>query len=509
MAAPIAQHETFVEKRNYMQLKWNSSYPQYYVRDRKRGTSQYVSNKISLKPKTPATNWKFYKYQNHKIPHIRSLRGHSLSDIGESIITIGDRRKTPIIDIFKLNKQMTKMEKLNAANRSPCCRFHHSAEYIPAINQIFFFGGFDSQCNYNDARLFSLDTHIWSDLIYNADIEYRAFHSTATRIITHKHSKQWECYVFGGMCCAGGPYQYHNDMFKFTFCDGNYTDEAVDDATSEPQLGYFQCDPVQYNSTRTPRERSQSYSFIKDNTLYVYGGSHATGTLNDLWTLDLNTMIWTEIEYKGVLKAPMKRRLIPKSFRVVSFRKTCYFDKDLDQLIVIHFGTLSEIQTEFIKCGDTLNEFERRIIDKKKDMKGTKKGVIGLLHGGMNCVIFVFDLREQKWFIKRSRNVTDREKTQVPTNDIATTRIMRIGEYIAFIGGGKRQSKMNYMKHIHFLKIPNDRVIRTLSWSRERLLWIGHYKENNESVSIFNKCAKDVIHLIISFLNPRPPCAAS
>eukprot|EP01083_Nonionella_stella_P001610 4618_1 len=102
MAAPIAPlrqpqpiRESFVEKRNYTQFKWNSTYPQYYVRDRKHETSQYVSNKLSLKSKTPPTNWKFYKYQNRTIPNIRSLRGHSLSDIGESIITFGDRRKTP------------------------------------------------------------------------------------------------------------------------------------------------------------------------------------------------------------------------------------------------------------------------------------------------------------------------------------------------------------------------------------------------------------------------------
>eukprot|EP01083_Nonionella_stella_P300789 1028645_1 len=93
------------------------------------------------------------------------------------------------------------------------------------------------------ARLFSLDTQIWSDLIYDANIDYRAFHSTATRVITTKHSKKWECYIFGGMYCAGGPYQFHNDEDK---------------ETDEPQLGYFRCDPVQYNTSRNPRERSQS-----------------------------------------------------------------------------------------------------------------------------------------------------------------------------------------------------------------------------------------------------------
>eukprot|EP00486_Rosalina_sp_Unknown_P015541 CAMPEP_0201593594 /NCGR_PEP_ID=MMETSP0190_2-20130828/191150_1 /ASSEMBLY_ACC=CAM_ASM_000263 /TAXON_ID=37353 /ORGANISM="Rosalina sp." /LENGTH=298 /DNA_ID=CAMNT_0048052843 /DNA_START=92 /DNA_END=987 /DNA_ORIENTATION=- len=273
---------------------------------------------------------------------------------------------------------MTKMKRLYAKGGDiPCCRFDHISEYIPMINSILFMGGFDSQCNYNEAKLLSLSDMIWYDLEYQIDIDYRAYHTSTTRLIEDKTGSKWECYIFGGQYCSGGPYIYHNDVVKFTFYKKKYKAPEPDaedtifdiagddakDAAEEQADAYFECEILGINGDDAPRERSQSYSWIMNNYLYIYGGSYATNTLNDLWRLDLNTNRWEEIDYDGILGAPKTKKLVPKPYRVVSRVRTCYYDEKLQQLFVIHFGGLSDIQREFIKFDDSLCEFEDRIND--------------------------------------------------------------------------------------------------------------------------------------------------
>ena len=455
-------------------------------------------------------NYKWYQYKNNNIINIPKLRGHTLTDIGnDSLITIGDHYKCTKIDIFKFNKTMNKKERLYATQGDiPCCRFDHCAEYIPMINCILFFGGFDSQCNYNDARLLSLTDMIWYDLEFQVDIDHRAYHASTSRLVTVADNHKWECYIFGGQYCAGGPYIYHNDVIKFTFYDKNYTESDAendedtifdidDDKDEDEKLGYFECEILPNNGNDEPRERSQSHSWIQDNYLYIYGGSYATSTLNDLWRLDLNTNIWEEIEYRGVLGAPLTKRLRPIDYHVVSKRKACYYDKRLRQLFVVHFGELSGVQRQFMKLGgmDSLCEFESRLNDPemRAEMKSDMDG--GDKNGDDGCYIFVYDIRERMWMIM---NCNDDKKA--PKKGIGTTRIIRIGEFMVLMGGGTRSSKINYMKQLHLLKIPNYRVFNQMSWSRERLIWIGHYNDN----SVFNNCSKDIILLILSFLNVKP-----
>ena len=193
----------------------------------------------------------------------------------------------------------------------------------------------------------------------------------------------------------------------------------------------------------------------------------------------------------------MTKRLRPKDYRVVSKRKACYYDKRLRQLFVVHFGELSGVQRQFMKLGamDSLCEFESRLNDPemRAEMKGDMDG--GDENGDDGCYVFVYDIRERMWMIMSGDN-----DKKAPKKEIGTTRIIRIGEFMVFMGGGTRSSKINYMKQLHLLKIPNYRVFNQMSWSRERLIWIGHYNDN----SVFNKCSKDIILLIVSFLNVKP-----
>eukprot|EP01084_Bolivina_argentea_P113050 201575_1 len=160
-----AARRTIVQKRNYQQLKWNNEYNNYYKHDFKKESNEYLSDKIKTKNKDFTTNWKFNVYQNKTLSNIPNLRGHSICDIGDSIIFIGDRKRTNRIDVYKMNKYMNKFTKLSTIGRSPSCRFHHSSNYIPSINCILFFGGFDSQCNFNDTWLLSLNNLRWYELI--------------------------------------------------------------------------------------------------------------------------------------------------------------------------------------------------------------------------------------------------------------------------------------------------------------------------------------------------------
>eukprot|EP01084_Bolivina_argentea_P288809 495767_1 len=161
----VEKLEKISEQQNYQQLKWNDAYNEYYGREWKDETIKYLSDKIDSLENL--INYKWYKYvdPNNSMPP--SLRGHSLSDIGnDHMLTIGDHVKAPKIDIYKINKYFNTFEKLQSNGPVPCCRFAHSAQYIPMLNSILFFAGFDSKCNFNDARLLCLTNMLWYNLKY-------------------------------------------------------------------------------------------------------------------------------------------------------------------------------------------------------------------------------------------------------------------------------------------------------------------------------------------------------
>eukprot|EP01083_Nonionella_stella_P105982 305205_1 len=505
---------------NHKQLAWNKPFNEYYRRDWKAETAKYLSDKIEESPRGP-TNWRWYHYQAKATNEIPPLRGNSLSDIGnDSMITIGDRRRIRKIDIYRINKHFDTFEKLEATGASPCCRFCHSAEYIPMINAIFFFAGFDSTCNFNDARLLCLDTLTWYSMQHSCR-SLRAHHASVTRLIqTDKGTHKFEVYLFGGMYCQGGPYAFHNDMWKFTFCDDNYgIKEHATESTEVPLSplnpeqaarnetyssindnasgGYFECEEVVAKCAKVPVERSQSHSWIHKDKLYIFGGTTARSTLNDLWEFDLKTNVWKEIEYQGVLGAPETITIKPRNYKVGASRKPCYFDSEREQLIVVHYGTLSDIQKRYTKFGGTMKEFKQEIASEYKaeesgdvERKPKRlKGAIGMLQDTMKCRIFVLDMHSKQWLIKRDMNVI--KPHDVPSKLVGNHRILRIGDYLIQIGGGAKGSANNYLKNLFMLKIPRS------TWKEERLLWIAHHKN---SESILNKCPKDIITAVISFI---------
>eukprot|EP01083_Nonionella_stella_P072848 196574_1 len=516
----------FIERRNYKALEWNHHYNTYYERNWKHETKCYLNALCKCNTKKHLqhrckchANWNWYLHQIHDPKtNIPPLTGHTSTDIGNAFITIGGRRKSDVIEVYQVSKDFAHCKKLQTQGQVPSGRFAHTSNYIPPLNAILMFGGFDSKMNYNDARLLRLEDLTWYNLASNTNIDYRAYHCSATRIIYDHNSQQniFQCYIFGGQFCDGGPYVYHNTLFMFQFHSN----------------GYFNITEMQPNTlSDTLAPRSQSYAFIKDNYLYVYGGCDARTTFNDLWQFDLNIHVWNKILCKGPILAPLTHGIEAKNFRVHAARKACYFDRQLDQMIVIHHGELSDIQKQYVQYSDTVYEFEQRIARQTRmqvekwspalsafDMYcasrpcSSKSSVspaaphkrrrslstIGILHQtrAARCHVFAFSLREKRWDIIKCNQI----KHNLPPF-IKHTCFVRVGMCLVMMGGGEGKKVLNYMSKLYMLKIPRHRIMSTVSWSRERLLWIGHYKRDKQCM--LYRCPKHIICHIVDFLNTK------
>eukprot|EP01083_Nonionella_stella_P177679 625218_1 len=434
----------FVERRDYKALEWKPHYNTYYERNWKRETKCHLNalcqcnTKKHLQQRCKChANWNWHLHHIHdQTKDIPKLTGHTSCDIGDTFITIGGRRKSDIIDVWKVSKDFAHYKKLQTSGQVPSNRFAHTSNYIPPLNAILVFGGFDSKKNYNDARLLRLDDLTWYTLVYNTNIDYRAHHCSATRIIYDHNSQQnvFQCYIFGGQFCDGGPYVYHNTLFMFQFhCSG-----------------YFDVTEIRSD---TPSEmlppRSQRPIF-----------------------------------------APLPRGITAKAFTIFEVRKPCYFDRQLDQIIVIHHGELSNIQKRYVQYSDTIYEFEQRmirhmnaIVENKHKQSLYKRG---------RCRVFSFSLQEKRWDIMKN------SQTPYDPPFIKLTCFVRVGAYLVMMGGGDRK-KVFDLSTLHMLKIPQHRMMITVSWSRERLLWIGHYKRSQQC--LLYKCPKHIIGHIVDFLN--------
>merc|ERR1719474_1663117 len=101
------------------------------------------------------------------------------------MISMGNRSKNKNVDVFSIDKSLDSVESIEPEvvnDAVPCCRWANSATFIPPIRCILFFGGFDSRCNFNDAALFSIDDRRWHSLRFDAEIGFRAYHSTCCRM---------------------------------------------------------------------------------------------------------------------------------------------------------------------------------------------------------------------------------------------------------------------------------------------------------------------------------------
>ena len=107
----------------------------------------------------------------------------------------------------------------------------------------------------------------------------RGYHSAALSL---EVGGEKAIYVFGGQCCVGGPYEYYNDVYRFNLETNHW--EFIE-TYDEPLNG----------KPQRPHPRSQSFSFVKNGYLYVYGGYDGHNIFADMYRLELSTRTWTLI----------------------------------------------------------------------------------------------------------------------------------------------------------------------------------------------------------------------
>ena len=140
-------------------------------------------------------------------------------------------------------KDENKHEDSSGNHDIPCCRWGHTANYIPFLNAVLMIGGFDNTYNHQGIYLLYIirddnnyNVHmnpksykfVWFSVSYlneniwcNIDSFHpRGLHSSIDRIVEkNEKSLQCEVYVFGGQFwfSTSVGYAYSNELLKFTF----------------------------------------------------------------------------------------------------------------------------------------------------------------------------------------------------------------------------------------------------------------------------------------------------
>jgi len=178
----------------------------------------------------------------------------------------------------------------------------------------------------------------------------------------------------------------------------------------------------------------------------------------------------------------MNHRFDVKEWGTSRERKPGYFDEENDYLVVIQYGAISAMQSEYIKSffGD-LKGFEDAVSSGKLEISGNKKSK------KVRSTIFTLDLKTLKWNIRnnpfdelgpyhhfadddddddkflpyfvdpygdyRDGHSDDERFTHDPTYRTGSGQMVRIGDYLVMIGGEK-SAIMKHVKDLYFLKIP-------------------------------------------------------
>ena len=306
-------------------------------------------------------------------------------------------------------------------------------------------GGFDSEFNHSGTRFLIVQGNNFTLRTVCSDYRGpspRGYHS-AVYCPTAKTSdgEKSNCvYTFGGQCCLGGPYTFFNDVH---------------------QLDLKQMSWQLVNCSGTPPSpRSQSFCFIYNGCMYVYGGYNGTNLFTDLHKLDLATKTWHKINTKGNPPSGLKG-LSPLDFHI-------YF-----------------CQPQGVLLGKTLV-------------------LVSESYSNFTFTIFTLNLKTLTWRHLRGKSgfhqsKNQKVKTPVPFDPPArgnpTVTLLK-GDLI-LLGGHPRDpiKKNSTDSRIWRISLP-----KSMPWEAERLLWLACYK-NNRDECLLAKCPPVVIYHIIGFVN--------
>ncbi len=156
-------------------------------------------------------------------------------------------------------------------------------------------GGFDREYNHSGTRFLSLaSSSVVSVRQLSSDRDRlgpspRGYHSA---VYVEEESS---VYTFGGQRCSGGPYEFRADVHRLDLPSLSW--EAVE------------------STGQRPSPRSQCHAFVRDGSLFVYGGYDGHSILTDLHSLDLRTRLWRKVETEGAGPQGL-RGLSPLDFHI-------------------------------------------------------------------------------------------------------------------------------------------------------------------------------------------------
>eukprot|EP00434_Breviolum_minutum_P028872 symbB.v1.2.025536.t1/scaffold2483.1/size114807/10 len=214
--------------------------------------------------------------------------GHQIVASGDVLWCIGGFRPVEQVKISLLALDLSSLRwkdltpPTNAV--APTWRWGHSACVLgkqagPRPSRVYdlvmLCGGFDRNCNHNEVWHFCPDSGAFSQP--PDALQRLPFHGAYHSLVHDTFSE--EVYLFGGQRCVSGHYIYSNSVFV-------------------AQLHRHRCGWKELlTSGQKPQARGQHCAVItQSGMMIVYGGSHASATLPDVWTLDVRKTpaIWAE-----------------------------------------------------------------------------------------------------------------------------------------------------------------------------------------------------------------------
>ena len=106
--------------------------------------------------------------------------------------------------------------------------------------------------------------------------------------------------------------------------------------------------------------------------------------------------------------------------------------------------------------------------------------------------IYVLDLENGVWDL-----IVDHDKDRIGFENVGS-QLHRIGNKLWLIGGkdnARNASRINRLNNIIGIKIPSI----SIAWKQERLIWIGHLKNDENKQCLFQYIPKEIIQHILSF----------
>jgi len=183
-------------------------------------------------------------------------------------------------------------------------RWCHASVVVPTKDPglIYFIGGWDSECQYNDVFLYSLNENKIIELECSGK-------PPSNRAGLSAVAWNKKIILFGGSTCKNGDYVFYNDLHVFD-TDTNRWDIVPSNGTP-------------------PSPRAQQGAIIVNSKLYIVGGFDGKNCLVDVHIFDLNSHTWTSPMVLGIpsstsnLQQP-KFRVYPANVELFHIATTNY-----------------------------------------------------------------------------------------------------------------------------------------------------------------------------------------